>query len=64
MIDLDRSYGPWSGRVWGLIANFASNATALYGIAGYLRDGTHLVPLVGGLLASALCVLLLARPGR
>ena len=64
MIDLDRRYGIWSGRVWGLIVNFMGNALALYGLVGFLRDGTHLVPLVSGVLVTTVCVLLLARPSR
>lgn len=64
MIDLDRTYGPFSGRVWGLILNFASNAVALYGVARYLRDGTHLGVLVLGLAATAVLILMLSRPGR
>lgn len=64
MIDLDRTCGPFSGRVWGLILNFASNAVALYGIAGYLRDGTHLPVVAVGLAATAASILALSRPGR
>ena len=64
MIDLDRRYGIWPGRVWGLIVNLLANALALYGLVGYLRDGTHLVPLVSGILLTAACVLLLAKPSR
>ena len=64
MIDLDRRYGIWSGRVWGLIVNFLANALALYGLVGLLRDGTHVVPLVSGVLVTTACVLLLARPSR
>ena len=36
MIDLDRRYGIWSGRVWGLIVNLLANALALYGLVGFL----------------------------
>ena len=46
MIELDRRYGPFPGRVWGLIVNLFANALALYGFAGYLRGGTHLQHLV------------------
>ncbi len=42
MIDLDRRYGIWSGRVWGLILNLLANTLALYGLVGFIRDGTHL----------------------
>ena len=64
MIPLDRLYGPFSGRVWGLILNFASNAVALYGVARYLRDGTHLAVLVAGLAVTATAILALSRPDR
>ena len=64
MIDLDRRYGPWSGRVWGLIVNLAANALALYGLVGYLRDGSRLPHLAIGLVVTVACILLLARPSR
>jgi len=64
MIELDRRYGPWSGRVWGLIVNLAANALALYGLVGYLRDGTHLSHLVIGLSVTAICVAWLAKPSQ
>lgn len=62
MIDLDRRYGTWSGRLWGLIVNFFANALALYGLVGYLRDGTHLSLLVLGGLVTVACNLILAKP--
>lgn len=64
MIDLDRRYGLWSGRVWGLIVNLVANGLALYGLAWFLRDGTHLLPLVLGVVVTLICILLLARPSR
>jgi hypothetical protein len=64
MIDLDRRYGIGTGRVWGLIANLLANALALFGLVGFLRDGTHLIPLVVGVLVTLACVLLLATPSR
>jgi hypothetical protein len=64
MIDLDRRYGPWSGRVWGLIFNLVANALALYGLVGYLRDGTRLGHLVIGLGVTVICVAWLAKPSR
>ena len=63
-MDLDRQYGPWSGRVWGLIVNFVGNAVALYGFAGYLRDGSRLPVLIAGVLLSTACILLLSKPSR
>ena len=45
---------------WDLVAN----TLALYGLVGFLRDGTHLFPLVLGVLVTIACVLLLAKPSR
>ena len=64
MIDVDRRYGPFSGRVWGLIVNLAANALALYGLVGFLRDGTHVIHLAIGIVGTAVCVLVLAQPSR
>ena len=64
MIDLDRRYGIWSGRVWGLIVNLVANALALYGLVGFLRDGTHLLPLILGAVGTLVCILVLATPSR
>lgn len=64
MIDLDRRYGPWSGRVWGLIVNLAANALALYGLVGYLRDGSGVSHLALGLIVTAICVAWLAKPSQ
>ena len=64
MIDIERRYGPFSGRVWGLIVNLAANALALYGLVGFLRGGTHVAHLVVGSVGTAFCVIVLARPSR
>ena len=63
-IDLERRYGIWTARVWGLILNLLGNTLALYGLVGFLRDGTHLFPLVLGVLVTVACVLFLAKPSR
>lgn len=64
MIVLDRRYGVFSGRVWGLIVNFCANTLALYGLAGYLRNGEDLGYLIVGLAITLVCIVLLARPVR
>ena len=64
MIDIDRRFGPFSGRVWGLIANLVANAIALYGLVGFLRDGTRLVHLIVDVKCTIACVLILAQPSR
>jgi hypothetical protein len=62
MTNLDQRYGPVTGRVWGLVVNFCSNALALYGAVRFVGDGSHLSLLVLGGVATLCCVLLLARP--
>jgi len=62
MIDLEKRIGPWSLRVWGLIANFVGNALALYGAAGVIRDGSRWPLLVLGLIITVGCLLALAVP--
>jgi hypothetical protein len=62
MIDLEKRFGPWGLRVWGLILNFVGNALALYGAAGVLRDGSRWPLLVLGLGITVLCVAVLAIP--
>lgn len=64
MIELDRRYGFFSGRVWGLIVNLFANALALYGLTHYLRDGTHLIHLVTGLMVTLACIVWLAKPSQ
>ena len=64
MIDIDRRYGVFSGRVWGLILNLVANAVALYGLAGFLRDGTRVVLLTVGVACTLACVAILARPSH
>ena len=62
MIDLEQRYGPWSGRIWGLILNFVSNGVALYGVAGVLDNGSRWPVLIAGVVMTAICVLVLANP--
>lgn len=62
MIDLERRFGPWSIRVWGLILNFIGNALAIYGAVGIMQNGSKWPFLVIGLALTGLCILLLAKP--
>jgi hypothetical protein len=64
MIDLERRYGLFSVRVWGLIVNLLANASALYGAARLLRDGSGLGFLVGGVVGTVVCIAVLAIPSR
>ncbi len=62
MINLDRRWGPWSGRVWGLILNFITNGLAIYGAIGMIRDGSRVPIFIIGLILTIACIALLARP--
>ena len=62
MINIDRRWGPWSGRVWGLILNFIANGLAIYGAIGMIRDGSRILIFIMGLFVTLVCILTLARP--
>ncbi len=62
MIDLERQYGPWTVRVWGLILNFFGNALAIYGAIGVIRDGSRLPLLLIGGCITLLCIVVLSKP--
>ena len=64
MIDLEKRVGLWSLRLWGLIANFAGNALALYGAAGILQDGSRWPVFVIGIVITVVCLAVLAVPSR
>lgn len=61
---LERRIGPWSGRVWGLIANLAANAVALWGIASVMRTGSGWIWIALGGVATIVCISVLALPAR
>ena len=63
-MDLDRRYGPLPGRVWGLVLNLIGNVVAMYGLAGYLRNGSGLLWLGLGVAVTLSCILALALPQR
>lgn len=64
MIDIDRRYGPLSGRVWTLIANLAANAVCIYGLAVLLGGGNGWPALLAGGAATLACIALLSQPSR
>lgn len=51
-----------TARVWGLIANLAANAMALWGVASVMRTGEGWIWIVIGGLATAVCISALALP--
>jgi len=64
MIDLERRLGPLSVRAWGLVLNFAFNATALWGLSHLVRGAGGTIALTIGVLGTALCLAVLATPSR
>ena len=59
---LARRFGPFSGRVWGLVLNLAANAVTLWGVSSLIRAGSGWGWIVVGGAGTAICVALLARP--
>jgi len=64
MIDMDRRYGRWPLRVWGLIVNLLGNGLAIYGVLGWIQDGSRLPHLIFGAGLTIICILLLAQPSK
>ena len=61
-LNLERKYGQWTLRVWGLILNLIGNALALYGAVGVLKDGSRLPFLIIGLIITLFCIVILSFP--
>ena len=64
MIDIDRRYGPWTGRVWGLIFNFIGNAIAIYGAVGFIQNRSRAFWMITGIVITLICLLVLAMPTK
>ncbi|MFC1493211.1 hypothetical protein ACFL6O_04565 [candidate division KSB1 bacterium] len=64
IIDIDRKYGIWTVRVWGLILNLIANAAALYGIVSIMKYGHGWVFFITGLIITLGCIFTLAIPDR
>lgn len=63
-MNLERRVGPASLRLWGLVANFFANALLLYGAVGYVSDGSRVVELALGAVATLTLIILLSAPSR
>ncbi len=61
MLDMDRMFGPWRLRVWGLVLNLIGNAIALFGIVRVVRGGSPWLLAVGAGI-TIVCVAALALP--
>jgi len=61
---LNRKFGPFSLRVWGLILNFIGNAFMLYGAVGLVKYGSRLALFITGTAVTVFCVAVLALPDK
>ena len=61
---LDRKYGPFSGRLWGLFANFFANGVAVYGAIKHMVHGEDPKTMYAGLIASAVICMVVAIPSK
>ena len=64
MLDLDKRFGPFNLRIWGLIANFIGNGMLLYGAANYINGITGPLLMVIGIIVTVVCILILAIPQK
>lgn len=63
-MNLDKKYGRFSLRVYGLILNFVFNFLALYGAAIYLKKGAAPTLMIIGLGLTLGCIILLSKPQK
>lgn len=61
---LNKKYGPFTGRCWGLFANFIANALAVHGAIGYMLKGQNPWEMYAGLGLTAVICLIVAVPGK
>jgi len=64
VIDLDKKYGRFSARVWGLIANLIGNTITLFGVAKVIRGEGGLPILIIGLIITCVCIAVIAIPDK
>lgn len=64
MIDLEKMLGPMRLRAWGLLANFAANVMALYGLSAALNGKGGTYWLITGITGTVVCLAILSRPAQ
>ena len=62
--DIDRRLGPLRLRAWFLVANFACNALALYGLSRAMVTGGGTGMLAVGVVGTIVCLAVLSQPSR
>lgn len=61
---LDKKYGPFTGRGWGLFVNFFANALAIHGAMKYMLSGGNPGEMYLGLATTLLVCLIIAVPSK
>ena len=61
-MNLEARYGPLTLRAWGLVANFLSNALALYGLARTMQGDGGEPMLAAGVIATLVFLWVLSTP--
>jgi len=61
-MDLDKKYGIFTLRIWGLVLNFIANFLAMYGTAKYFKDEMGPALMILGLVLTVLCIGILSKP--
>ncbi|MEL7029995.1 MAG: hypothetical protein AAGL49_12500 [Pseudomonadota bacterium] len=59
---LEKRIGPLRVRAYGLVVNFIANVCALYGLSGYLTNGSGLGFLIAGGLGTIAMIWILSKP--
>ena len=61
---LDKKYGPFTGRLWGLFLNFFANAIALRGAIKYMLHNESPVEMYFGIIITVVVCMIVAVPVR
>lgn len=61
---LDKKYGPFTGRLWGLFLNFFANAIALRGAIKYMLHNESPVEMCFGIIITVVVCMIVAVPVR
>lgn len=61
---LNKKYGPFSGRVYGLIFNLIANGVAIHGAINHIIKGQPSTEMHAGIIATVVLCLILAIPSK
>lgn len=61
---LNKKYGPFTGRCWGLFVLFFANIIAIHGAIGYVIKGKSPGEMALGIAVTVLVSMLVAVPNK